>query len=260
MLQVPYSHTGYFSKIILDYLEQSDQLEPFYIHRPNIEGIKEAIDVRKAYNTDRAVLSEALLKQYADTDTSTKAWDNIGLLKNKNTFTVCTAHQPNIFTGHLYFIYKILHAIKLADHLNEQISENHFVPVYYMGSEDADLEELGHVYLDGIKHEWTTKQKGAVGKMLVDDALIETIKRINNQLSGLKFGTEIHDYLLKFYTKGRTIQQATFQFVNEIFKEFGLVILLADLPELKKQMRKVFEDDLLENLPSTIVTLIPVLV
>ena len=29
-------------------------------------------------------------------------------LADEHTFTVCTAHQPNIFTGHLYFIFKIL--------------------------------------------------------------------------------------------------------------------------------------------------------
>ncbi len=151
MLKVPYAHTRFFSQIILDYLEQAEQLKPFYTHSPDIEGIKQAMNERKAYNTDRVLISEVLLKQYGRAKTSKKVLENIELLKKENTFTICTAHQPNIFTGHLYFIYKILHVIKLADYLNEQLPGTHFVPVYYMGSEDADLEELGHVYIDGIK-------------------------------------------------------------------------------------------------------------
>ncbi len=178
---------------------------------------------------------------------------NIELLKQENTFTICTAHQPNIFTGHLYFIYKILHAIKLADHLNETLTDNHFVPVYYMGSEDADLDELGHVYIDGIKHEWKTKQKGAVGKMLVDASLIDIVRKINAQLSGLKYAGEVQELLTKFFVKGTSIQEATFLFVNELFKNYGLIVLLADVPELKQKMQQVFKDDLLENKPSQIV-------
>jgi uncharacterized protein YllA (UPF0747 family) len=68
---------------------------------------------------------------------------------SEDTFTITTAHQNNIFTGPLYFIYKILHAIKLADHLNTIIPEHKFVPLFYIGSEDADLEELNHISVDG---------------------------------------------------------------------------------------------------------------
>ena len=45
-----------------------------------------------------------------------------------------------------------------------------------MGSEDADLEELNHVVVDGKKYVWNTKQKGAVGRMKVDDSLLKLIR------------------------------------------------------------------------------------
>ncbi|MFX8381803.1 bacillithiol biosynthesis BshC, partial [Acinetobacter baumannii] len=78
----------------------------------------------------------------------------------------------NIFTGPLYFIYKILHTVKLAEELKTAVPENNFVPVYYMGSEDADLDELGFINLNGEKLIWNTKQTGAVGRMRVDKAFI----------------------------------------------------------------------------------------
>ena len=34
-----------------------------------------------------------------------------------------------------------------------------------MGSEDADIDELGHVFWEGEKITWDTSQTGAVGRM-----------------------------------------------------------------------------------------------
>jgi uncharacterized protein YllA (UPF0747 family) len=68
-------------------------------------------------------LVEQLNLQYQDVKDDDKVKANINALLSDNTFTVCTAHQPNIFTGHLYFIYKIMHAIKLSDTLKKQLPE-----------------------------------------------------------------------------------------------------------------------------------------
>jgi len=73
---------------------------------------------------------------------------NIEALLSEDTFTITTAHQNNLFTGPLYFIYKIVHAIKLADHLKDSLPGQNFVPVFYIGSEDADMDELNHISLD----------------------------------------------------------------------------------------------------------------
>ena len=100
---------------------------------------------------------------------------NIELLNEENTFSICTAHQPNLFTGPLYFMYKILHTIKLAGSLKEKFSQYNFVPVYYMGSEDADFAELNHTYVKGKKIEWKKLQSGAVGRMVVDASFIQLI-------------------------------------------------------------------------------------
>ena len=116
--------------------------------------------------------------QYKDLNDCDSVKANIHALSDENTFTICTAHQPNIFTGHLYFIYKILHTIKLADSLKKELPEYNFVPVFFMGSEDADLEELNHIVIDGEKYEWETKQTGAVGRMKVDDNLLKLIEKI----------------------------------------------------------------------------------
>ena len=250
---IPYEQTGYFSKIVTDYLSQNNSLQNFYQHPANLQGIKDAITSRKKFSTNRKLLVEQLEQQYLAVETSDKVKHNITALKDENTFTICTAHQPNIFTGHLYFIYKIIHAIKLADTLNRDLPENKFVPVFYVGSEDADLEELGEVFINGEKYEWHTKQTGAVGRMKVDDELLKILKKIKGQLVVESFGKEVIELVQECYVKGRTIQDACFCLVNKLFADHGLIVLLPDNTKLKKEMVPVFEDDIFLNTPSEIV-------
>ncbi|WP_416171478.1 bacillithiol biosynthesis protein BshC [Algoriphagus boritolerans] len=88
----------------------------------------------------------------------------------KKTFTVTTGHQLNLFTGPLYFIYKIVSTINLAKNLQSAYPEYHFVPVYWMASEDHDFEEINNFKLDGKKYQWNSTQKGAVGEFLLDES------------------------------------------------------------------------------------------
>jgi bacillithiol biosynthesis cysteine-adding enzyme BshC len=191
--------------------------------------------------------------QYKELDDCEAIKANVDALLSENTFTVCTAHQPNIFTGHLYFVYKILHTVKLADSLKKELPKYNFVPVFFMGSEDADLEELNHIVIDGEKYTWEAGQTGAVGRMKVDSNLIELIEKIAGRLSVEKHGEDIIELLKKSFKKDSTIEQATFLFVHYLFKEFGLLILLPDNAAFKKEMLSVFEDDIFNHTSSEIV-------
>jgi bacillithiol biosynthesis cysteine-adding enzyme BshC len=251
--RLPYRQTNYFTKIILDYLDHAENLKQFYLHPSSLQGIQKAIANRKNFPTNRKILAEALKKQYAGTVTHNAVHKNTEALLSENTFTITTAHQPNIFTGPLYFIYKILHAVKLAEHCKASLPGYNFVPVYYMGSEDADLDELGHIYLGGQKIEWKTKQTGPVGKMKVDKEFIKLISQIEGQLIVLPHGNEIFSLIKDCYAEGIMIQNATFKLVNALFGEYGLIVLIPDSASLKKQVAGIFEDDLLNERPSVIV-------
>lgn len=250
---IPFSETGKFTKIVLDYINEAPELKKFYDHPVNLKGIKSAIEQRKKYDTNRKLLADQFTIQYKDFEDCNLIKANIDRLLNENTFTVCTAHQPNIFTGHLYFVYKILHTIKLADSLKKELPEYNFVPVFFIGSEDADLEELNHVIIDGVKYEWDTKQTGAVGRMKVDDNLIQLIEKISGRLSVEKFGKPLTDLLKKCFVKDSTIEEATFLFVHDLFKEYGLLVLLPDSATFKKEMISIFEDDIFNHTSSKIV-------
>ena len=251
--RIPYRQAGYFSKTVVDYIDQVSSLKEFFNYAPTIQGVKKAIEERKEFNYNRDVLVRELKKQYASVAASNKTEVNIEALAAVNTFTFTTAHQNNIFTGPLYFIYKILHTIKLAEYCKTNLPGYNFVPVFYIGSEDADLDELSHIYLGGEKLTWSTKQTGAVGRMKVDKELIKLIGLMEGQLSVLPNGSDIVKLMKECYKEGDTIEASTFKIVNALFGEYGLVVLLPDNAELKRQMIPVFKDDLLNQTASGIV-------
>jgi bacillithiol biosynthesis cysteine-adding enzyme BshC len=251
--RLPYRQANHFTQIILDYLDHAESLKPFYVHSPSLQGIQKAIEARKNFSVNRQVLAEELQKQYAGVTTTQQVTKNIEALLSENSFTIVTAHQPNIFTGPLYSVYKILHTIKLAEYCKTSLPQYNFIPVFYMGSEDADLDELGHFYLNEENLVWNTKQTGAVGRMKVDKELLKLIENAEGQLTVLPFGKEIISVAKECYKEGTLIQDATFHFLNALFGEYGLVVLIPDTAALKKQAAKIFEDDLLNETPSAIV-------
>ncbi|MDP4806708.1 MAG: bacillithiol biosynthesis cysteine-adding enzyme BshC, partial [Crocinitomicaceae bacterium] len=99
----------------------------------------------------RKLLTQVLEEKYKGISVSEKLKNNLALLQEPNTFTITTGHQLCFMTGPLYFIYKILHVVKLSADLNEKFPEQHFVPVYWMASEDHDFEEIRSFLLFGQK-------------------------------------------------------------------------------------------------------------
>jgi bacillithiol biosynthesis cysteine-adding enzyme BshC len=122
-----------------------------------------------------------------------------------------------------------------------------------MGSEDADLDELGHIYISGDKFTWDTKQTGAVGRMKVDKQLILLIERMAGQLEVHEFGKELVQLLKRSYKEGVLIQHATLQLVNELFKDFGLLVLVQDNTALKRVFSSIVKKELTEQFSHPIV-------
>ena len=245
---LPYKDTGYFSRLVTDYIDGKPEIQQFLGFAPTKQGLEDAISKRREFPVDRTTLVQVLEKQYSGLVTSTQSQSNIRSLLSDNTFTICTAHQPNLLTGYLYFIYKIIHAIKLAEELSVLRPDNHFVPVYYMGSEDNDLDELGTFRFRGEKFVWDGNgQSGAVGRM--DTASLKPVLNDLFKLIGPP-GTNcdtLHDTIVGAYQEHETVGAATQFLVNELFGRFGLVIIDPDDALLKKAFIPVIEDELLNR-------------
>lgn len=251
--RIPYRQTGAFSGLVLDYIDQLPEIRSFQAHMPGMKSIEAAIKNRNGFTTNREQLVIALQQQYTGLETAEAVKANIERLRHPECYTITTAHQNNIFTGPLYFIYKILHVINIARKCAAAYPDKMFVPVYYMGSEDADLDELNHITVNGEKLRWETVQQGAVGRMKTDKSVTALINRMEGMLAVLPHGAEIIALFRKHYTEGKKIQDATFHFVDALFSRFGLVVLIPDNSLLKQLMIPVFRDELLQSRSASLV-------
>jgi bacillithiol biosynthesis cysteine-adding enzyme BshC len=240
---IDYGDTGYFSRLMTDYLKEDPSLKPFYTYSPADPDFGQAMAARDAFPTDRALLTSELRSQYKGMEVHERLRENLELLERPDTYTVCTAHQPNLFTGYLYFVYKVLHAVKLAAFLTEKYPGKHFVPVYYMGSEDADLDELGTVHVEGRTYRWQTGQQGAVGRM-TPEGLAAMIDQVTERLGVDGPAAGLRQILREAYLEHPDIQTGTLWLVNALFGRFGLVVLIADTPGFKRAFSPVMEREL----------------
>lgn len=228
-------------KLVSDYLSRKDALKPFYNGFPDQEGFRNAIESRRLSKSDRQVLVEVLAEQNPRADGLVIR--NIESLLHQNTFTITTGHQLNLFTGPLYFIYKILSAIKLSQHLSKEFPSSHFVPVYWMASEDHDIEEINHTYVYGKKLEWKTNSKGAAGKILCK-GLNEVTDELKATLGESENAKSILEILSVAYTETHSLSAAVRILAGKLFSKYGLVILDADDARLKKIFAPVMKAEL----------------
>lgn len=242
---ISHKSTGYFSQLITDYLEQHPDLQSFYHYAPTDAGLAQAIADRKQYPIDRTTLVTVVERQYSGLEMPAKVKENIQALANKNTFTVCTAHQPNLLTGYLYFIYKILHAVKLAEHLQSQHTAEKFVPIFYMGTEDNDLDELGVFRYNQQKFRWKTDQTGAVGRMNTSD-LQPLLQELYRQLGPPgDYAEQLTTIIKEAYEQQPTIAAATRHIVNALLGSYGVVVIDPDDADLKRTFLPILKQELL---------------
>lgn len=242
---IPFQETHYFSDLICDYLDEKSQLQQFYNRFPNIENFKSQIEEKsKSYSKEnRKALAVSLKEQYKNVEASQLTFQNIEILNQDNTFTVTTGHQLNLFTGPLYFLYKIVSTINLSKTLKEQYPEFNFVPVYWMATEDHDFEEINYFNFQGKKISWNRKSSGAVGEL--DLRGLQDIYNVFVSELGLgQNALKLKDLFRTAYLKHQTLAEAMRYLVNELFTEYGLVILDGNDKNLKKRYIPFIKDEI----------------
>lgn len=245
--KIPYTEISTFSRLVQDYLSQKDKLLPFYNRYNSLEDYELQILEKSKQNIDRDLLVDVLKDQNTAIELSSESKSNISSLSSKNTFTITTGHQLCLFSGPLYCIYKIISAINLSEQLKERHPSYHFVPIFWMASEDHDFDEVNHIHLYGKKIKWETSQSGAVGRMQlagIDDVL-EELSQLIGEGENAKALCKI---LEEAYSSENTLAQASRIFLNTLFKNDGLVIIDGDDARLKKQIIPQIKKDVCENL------------
>jgi len=245
---IKFKDTGYFSKIICDYLDRSENVKEFYDQFPDIEGFRHQIaQKKKSFSIgNRKVLKQSLINQTKQLNLSDLSLEHINLLEKENTYTVTTGHQLNLFTGPLYFLYKIISAINLAKELKHNFPEENFVPVYWMATEDHDFEEIRFFNFKGKKISWNKEVSGAVGRTSTE-GLDKVFKELDSSLGTSQNAKRLRQLFEEAYLNHDNLTDATRYLANELFGDHGLVIIDGDDPELKRLFIPYVKEELLDQ-------------
>ena len=242
---IRYQNSGYFSSLIVDYLDQKSSLNSLYNRFPTIENFEAQITEKEAnYNQEnRKLLVAVLQKQNQNSTISEATQNNILALAQANTYTITTGHQLNLFSGPLYFLYKIISTINLAYELKAKYPQSNFVPIYWMATEDHDFEEINYFNFKGKKFRWNKESSGPVGRLSTEglDAVFEVFAQ---ELGSGSNAEKIKELFRKSYLGHATLTEATRFLANELFGQYGLVILDADSTELKRTLIPYIKDEL----------------
>jgi len=245
---ISYQKSGYFTKLIVDYLDEKSELKSLYNRFPKLENFKSQIE-EKALNyplENRKILVNAIENQYNGFLISDATKKNIDLLSDSRTFTVTTGHQLNLFTGPLYFLYKIVSTLNLCATLKKEYPNYNFVPIYWMATEDHDFEEINFFNFNTVKIKWNATSNGPVGR-LSTSGLSAVLKVFESELG---IGQNA-DYLKKLfensYLNHDTLADATRYLTNELFSSKGLVILDGDDAKLKQLFVPFAKEELLNQ-------------
>ncbi|AXG72726.1 bacillithiol biosynthesis cysteine-adding enzyme BshC [Flavobacterium arcticum] len=245
---ISYQNSGYFTPLIVDYLNQKKNLKSLYHRFPTLQNFKAQLEEKQqSYSSEfRDVLVNTLSEQYQNIETSASTLHNIQLLKENTTFTITTGHQLNLFTGPLYFLYKIVSTINLCKELKVAYPNHNFVPIYWMATEDHDFEEINYFNFKDKKIKWCRESTGPVGR-LSTEGLDAVLNFFSKELGAGNNAETLKSLFEAAYINHDNLAHATRYLANELFGNEGMVIMDADNANLKQLFTPHIKEELLHQ-------------
>ena len=232
---LPFSSIPHTTRLFEDYLHHFDCVKRFYA-RPSLSQDWWADETKKInYPTERRQAVAAILeRQNREFGAGEKTFSNIERLR-EGAAAVVTGQQVGLFGGPLFCILKALTAVTMAEKAGA-------VPVFWLATEDHDLEEINTVNLPAGDHlqKFTVhvphKEGAPVGTIAFTDEITAAVA----QVEAIFGKSEISELLAASYRKGETFGTAFAKFYARIFSDLGIVFLNPLDAELHRVAQPVF--------------------
>ena len=252
--KLDYADIPQLSKKDKRYIKEDESLRPFYKYSPNIDSFEQVFDDKDFSQESRNLLSQVLKDQYENLkiNSDSLVWKTIEELKDENTYTVITAHQPSLFTGPLYYVIKIFSTINLAKQLNERFPDKKVIPLFISGGEDHDFEEVNHANLFGKSIQWQNEEEGSVG-MMKTDSLSTPLDELFQILGDSENALKLKEVFENSYKKFGKYSDAVAAMVHHLFGDYGLLVLNMNNKKLKGQFAEIIKEEVLNEATSEIV-------
>lgn len=228
---LPFASIPGQSKLFLDYLKDPLSLTRFYpsaVEKADqVAGRSE--QVLTEYRTDRNRLCDALVRMADRFGQSAETAANIERLRESDCVAVLTGQQTGLFTGPLYSIYKAVSAVKLASELTEKGVKA--VPVFWMATEDHDLEEVSRAFAIGSGGELVEArlamegEGNSVGRLTFPASIAETVDTFFDQMPETEFTSELRSEIIEKWRPGSNFGDAFGNTLTGLLGKYGLIIV-----------------------------------
>jgi bacillithiol biosynthesis cysteine-adding enzyme BshC len=205
----------------------------FYPRSPNFsEWFRDEASKINYESKRREQVCGILERQNRDWGASEVALKNIERLR-QGACALVTGQQVSLFGGPAFFLYKALSAVKLAEEASRAGVD--CVPIFWLATQDHDLEEVNHVSVPGLDAVLTRISAPAVG---IPDAPVANMKlgaeieasiNLVAEMLGESEGVEL---LRAAYRAGETFGSAFAKLFAQLFGEWGMILCDASDPEL----------------------------
>ena len=229
---IPHSRVPKSSALFLDYLDHFERVAAFFGGAPFETASYNSVAANlEDFKTPRAQLTSILTRQNQAFGCDEATLANIRRLSQPETFAVVTGQQVGLFSGPVFTLYKALTAVRLAQSLSEQGLP--CVPVFWLATEDHDLEEVAQTAaLDGSDELVELQDEGirpaphsSVGQAAFSDDIVAALDRLAKALDAGVARDQLLLDLGACYQPGVTWGQAFGRFVTRLFSRWGVVMV-----------------------------------
>jgi uncharacterized protein YllA (UPF0747 family) len=203
--------------------------------------ILKVIQKKKGFPLEkRKILKDIITKQ--NLSNHPEIIKNIHKIDQPNTFFITTGHQLNLFGGPAFVFYKIATAIHLSKYFSNLYPEYNFIPLFWMATEDDDIDEINSFSTSGISFKINTTYKGIVKNLPLEDISLSFRKLEKEHLLD-----PIIQYLQiiiqDFYDNSSDYAHAHHRFIQHFFENHGLLILDPSDNKFKDMVRYVLDEE-----------------
>ncbi len=226
-VSIPFRRLPHQPKLFVCLIDDYSSVKRFYAHPPNMDAVKQVAASLDYPAERRREVARILREQNAAFGASAAAISNLEKLE-RGAVAVVSGQQVGLFGGPAYAVYKAVTAIRLAEELSE--AGIPAVPVFWMATEDHDLDEVRHVtWFDSgklVRFELSGNAAAGhpVGHVRLGPAIEEKVKNAVGLLAGPARET-ISRILENSYSPEETYGSAFGKLFAQLFAEQGLILL-----------------------------------
>jgi bacillithiol synthase len=226
-ISIPFRRLPHQPKLFLRFLDDFPSVSKFYVHPPTFESVKDNTRTLNFPPERRKEMVAALRDINGVLGAGDATRRNLDRLEN-GAFAVVSGQQVGLFGGPAYAFYKALSAIRIAEELSD--AGIAAVPVFWMATEDHDLDEVRHVswFHGGKLTRFELPVEGApgrpVGQVKLGSQVVGLTRSASELLTGAGIGN-VAKFLLESYAPEETYGSAFGKLFARVFAEHGLILL-----------------------------------